>query len=393
MSDITATPPRAGATTTAALPVLDLRDFEGADRRDAFLRELRHTARDIGFFYLVGHGVEEQRVRRIREISRRFFALPQAQKDAIRMANSPHFRGYTRVNHELTRGLPDRREQIDIGAELPALEPAPGDPAWKRLQGPNQWPEGLPELREVALDWSDTLRGIAIRLLRAFAAALEQPEDALDGLVDKTPAQLLKLIRYPGSDEAQDRQGVGPHKDAGILTLLLQDEHAGLQVERDGRWHDVPPLEGAFVVNIGEILELATNGYLRATLHRVVAPAAGVTRLSIGYFLSPSLEGSVPLLPLPEHLAKDALGPESDPLNPLFREIGPNALKGRLRSHPDVTARHYADLQADLQAELQTEPQAEPAADPNVTADRNVTASGRHTANDTPPSTPDRRHG
>lgn len=236
MTDTTATPPRTEVPTEPALPVLDLRDFHVSDRREDFLLELQRTARDIGFFYLVGHGIEEAKIHRIWEISRRFFALPQEDKNAIRMANSPHFRGYTSVDHELTRGHPDHREQIDIGAELPALNLTSGDPTWKRLQGPNQWPERLPELRDTALDWSDSLRDVAIRLLRAFAAALEQPQDALDGLVDKTPAQLLKLIRYPGSDAPKAGQGVGPHKDAGILTLLLQDEHAGLQVERDGRW-------------------------------------------------------------------------------------------------------------------------------------------------------------
>ncbi|MGP9655484.1 isopenicillin N synthase family dioxygenase [Halomonas sp. AOP35-4E-18] len=340
---------RRGATPTTsrkqpALPILDLSDFHSTDQHQDFLANLRQAARDVGFFYLVGHGIDDTLIQQIWQVSRRFFALPQAEKNAISMANSPHFRGYTQLGRELTRGVPDRREQIDIGAELPALELSSNDPAWMRLQGPNQWPSRLPELREVTLEWSATLRSVAIRLLHAFSVALEQPETALDGLINKAPAQLLKLIRYPGSHQTHERQGVGPHKDAGILTLLLQDDHTGLQVERNGEWLDVPPMPGALVINIGEILELATNGYLRATLHRVLVPDAGVTRYSIGYFLSPSLEGSVPLLPLPEHLAKDALGPESDPDNPLFRDIGPNALKGRLRSHPDVTERFYPEL-------------------------------------------------
>ncbi|WP_155834059.1 isopenicillin N synthase family dioxygenase [Halotalea alkalilenta] len=340
--------PGSVSSGAAALPVLDLRELEIPERRAAFLAELGRAAREIGFFYLIGHGVPAEKFVRIEEVSRRFFALPDEEKLAIGMANSPHFRGYTATGHELTRNRPDRREQIDIGVELPALELGPGDPVWKRLQGPNQWPAGLPALREVALDWSATLRQVAIRLLRAFAQALEQPADALDGLIDKTPAQLLKLIRYPGSSDPALRQGVGAHKDAGILTLLHQDHHGGLQVERPEGWIDVPPIEGAFVINIGEILELATNGYLRATMHRVVTPPEGVVRYSIGYFLSPSLEGSVPLLPLPEHLAKLALGPESDPENPLFREIGPNAIKGRLRSHRDVAERHYPEQYAAL---------------------------------------------
>ncbi|MGJ8516524.1 isopenicillin N synthase family dioxygenase [Carnimonas bestiolae] len=328
----------------AALPVLDLRELEQPTQRADFIARLGRAARDVGFFYLKGHGIEPERLVRLEAVAKRFFALPQHEKDAIRMANSPHFRGYTATGHEITRHHPDRREQIDIGAELPALERRAGAPAWERMQGPNQWPESLPELRDEALAWSASLREIAITLLRAFAEALEQPPHALDGLIDGAPAQLLKLIRYPGTSDEQQRQGVGAHKDAGILTLLHQDHHGGLQVERPEGWIDAPPIEGTFVINIGEILELATNGYLRATNHRVITPPEGVVRYSIAYFLSPSLEGNVPLLPLPPHLAKLAQGPESDPENPLFREIGPNAIKGRLRSHPDVAQRHYGDI-------------------------------------------------
>jgi isopenicillin N synthase-like dioxygenase len=134
------------------------------------------------------------------------------------------------------------------------------------------------------------------------------------------------------------------NKDGGFLTLLLQDEHKGLQVEYDGEWADVDPIPGTLVVNIGELLELASNGYLRATVHRVVTPFAGVERLSVPFFFGARLDATIPLLELPPHLAAEARGPASDPENPLFRDVGFNVLKSRLRSHPDVARRHYADL-------------------------------------------------
>jgi isopenicillin N synthase-like dioxygenase len=115
-------------------------------------------------------------------------------------------------------------------------------------------------------------------------------------------------------------------------------------VETSAGWIDVTPRPGTFVVNIGELLELASDGYLRATFHRVVAPPAGVERISVAFFLGARLEATVPLLHLPPELAAQARGPESDPQNPLFRSVGQNYLKGRLRSHPDVARRHHADL-------------------------------------------------
>ena len=101
---------------------------------------------------------------------------------------------------------------------------------------------------------------------------------------------------------------------------------------------------GTFVINIGEQLELASDGYLRATMHRVVSPPAGTQRLSAAFFLGARLDATVPVLTLPPALATHARGPEQDPLNPLIREVGLNYLKGRLRSHPDVARRHHADL-------------------------------------------------
>jgi isopenicillin N synthase-like dioxygenase len=123
------------------IPQLDLRRFDsGAVERAAFLTELRVAAHDVGFFYLVGHDIASDLLGDLMDLTRRFFSLPEADKLAIQMVNSPHFRGYTRIASEFTRGRQDWREQIDMGAERPALAPNRHWPAWTRLRGPNQWP-------------------------------------------------------------------------------------------------------------------------------------------------------------------------------------------------------------------------------------------------------------
>lgn len=327
------------------LPLLDLSLLNGSDtERQAFLSALRHAARDIGFFYLTGHGIDPALLKQIQTLSREFFALPDEEKLAVAMVRSPHFRGYNRAASELTRGQPDWREQFDIGAERTPLPQTPGTPSWARLQGPNQWPEGLPELKPALLQWQREMTGMALRLLRAFALALNLDENAFDELYGDKPNEHIKLIRYPGRETTQSGQGVGAHKDSGFLSFLLQDQQRGLQVEvEEGRWIDAVPQDGTFVVNIGELLELASNGYLRATVHRVETPPAGADRLSIAFFLGARLDAVVPLYQLPEYLALEARGPASDPHNPLFRDVGFNYLKGRLRSHPDVAERYYPE--------------------------------------------------
>lgn len=313
-------------TTLKTLPLLDLSQLDSdARRRRAFLDDLRAAARDVGFFYLRGHGVDSALNARLQQGARQFFALPEADKLAVQMVHSPHFRGYNRAAAELT--LSD------------------DTPRWARLQGPNQWPAALPTLKPLLLQWQQAMTAMSLRLLRAFALALSLPEQAFDRLYGEKPNEHIKLIRYPGRDATGSAQGVGAHKDSGFLSFLLQDEQKGLQVEvSEGRWIDAQPREDTFVVNIGELLELATNGYLRATVHRVETPPAGRDRLSIAFFLGARLDAVVPLYQLPPPLAAQARGPASDPLNPLLRDVGYNYLKGRIRSHPDVAQRFYRDV-------------------------------------------------
>lgn len=328
----------------SALPVLDISQFHGRER-DAFVAELRHVLHDHGFFYLTGHGVEQAFIDDVIAASKRFFALPMDEKLKIEMIKSPHFRGYNRAGQERTRGEQDWREQLDINTEGTAAEIGPGTPPWKWLQGPNQWPEALPELKPLLLAYQAEVTRIGIDILKAIAVALDQPEDVFAGIYDPQPSQLLKIIRYPGRDVAETDQGVGAHKDGGFVTVLLQDKTPGLRVRTEaGEWTSAPPVPGTFVINTGELLELATNGFVRADVHDVVAPPRGVERFSVAFFLGSRPDATIPVIELPEALRSSERGVTSDPLNPIFREVGINQLKSRLRSHPDVAQAHHADL-------------------------------------------------
>ncbi len=329
-----------------SLPILDLSLLDQGDAAAARFRdELRAATHDVGFFYLTGTGVSPELEQRLLEVSRDFFALPEADKLAIENITSPHFRGYTRVGGERTQGRVDWREQIDIGPEREAVTD-PEAPDFARLIGPNLWPAAQPELRVVVEEWHEHLTGIARKLLRAWAAALGAPETYFDEHFGE-PSTLIKIVRYPGTDAPEPQQGVGAHKDSGVLTLLwIEPGKGGLQVERDGAWVDAPPVPGAFVVNIGELLEYATQGYLKATNHRVISPRFPDERISVPFFFNPALDRRLPLIELPPELAAEASGVTQDPANPIHALYGENALKSRLRAHPDVAERWHADLVA-----------------------------------------------
>lgn len=326
------------------LPILDLSKLdEGAAAAAQFRDDLRAATHDVGFFYLTGTGVTSELSGRLHQAALDFFALPDEDKLSIENVKSPHFRGYTRVGGERTQGAVDWREQIDIGPERDAVD---SGPAFNRLLGPNLWPAAQPELREIVAEWHTHLSGVSRKLLRAWALALGAEETYFESNFGE-PSTLIKIVRYPGTDEPEPQQGVGAHRDSGVLTLLwVEPGKGGLQVERDGTWVDAPPVDGAFVVNIGELLEYATGGYLKATNHRVLSPQAPDERISVPFFFNPALDAKLPLIELPAELAAEARGVTDDPTNPIHSLYGENALKSRLRAHPDVAAIHHPDLVA-----------------------------------------------
>ncbi|HEU0101943.1 MAG TPA: 2-oxoglutarate and iron-dependent oxygenase domain-containing protein [Mycobacteriales bacterium] len=319
------------------LPFIDLRELE----HPPGLAALREATHRVGFFYLTGHGVEPGLIAALRDVARRFFALPDEQKRAISMIGSPHFRGYNAVGGELTNGRVDRREQIDIGPERRAI---PGATGPLRLEGPNQWPAELPELRTVVLEYRARMAEVAQILMRRWSQSLGADPVAVDRAFATAPEALLKLISYPARDGVADSdQGVGAHKDPGVLTLLLLEPgSSGLQVaDPSGAWLDAPPVDNAYVVNSGELLEVATGGYLRATPHRVLTAPDAPQRLSIPYFFGPALTVPMPTFELSPELAGAARGIQQDPHNLLFGTYGENLWKARARAHPEVYARWH----------------------------------------------------
>lgn len=332
------------------IPVLDLgaaRQADGSFSPD-FIEQLRDAAHRVGFFQLIGYGAAPGQAEDLLATIKRFFDLPLEERMKLDNRISPHFRGYTRMGTEVTQGRADAREQIDYSPDRePVPDYPPEQPYWL-LQGPNMWPDdSLPELEQAAMAWAGLMSKVGAELLRAIAVSLQLPEDYFDEPFRDSPAWMGKLVHYVGGVvEAAGDQGVGSHADYGFVTLLLQDAVGGLEVlpPGAGEWTPVEPIPGALVVNLGEMLEVATEGYLAATIHRVQAPPPGVDRYSVPFFWSPRLDAVIEPVPLPAELKAQARGISDDPSNPMLASFGLNMLKGRMRAHPDVTERHYPQL-------------------------------------------------
>ena len=283
---------------TSSIPVIDLQAWFGNDQhqRENLCMRVNQVCHEIGFFYVIGHGIPESVSAAYLEMMRRFFALPVEQKQAIDKSHSPQFRGWEQLGSELTNNEIDYREQIDIGVEAQAI--ANPDPWYLALIGPNQWPaeEALPEFRETVSDYFSRLGELSRQILRIMSLSLGLEEAHIENVFGQCPSPYLKLIRYPHTREGAS--GVGTHKDSGFLTLLLQDNQAGLEAQaNDDSWHPVDPLPNSLVVNTGELLQLITHNYFIATPHRVVNRASR-ERYSSAFFYSPDLTTRLDPLPI-----------------------------------------------------------------------------------------------
>jgi isopenicillin N synthase-like dioxygenase len=260
------------------LPIVDLSTSNVAAAVD-------RACREHGFFYVVGHDVDPELRRRLEAGARSFFARTDHEKSSIAMSKGGRaWRGWFPVGGELTSGVPDRKEGIYFGAERPAGDPRP-------LHGPNLFPDD--ELREVVLAWLDSMTALGHRLASAMG---------IDDAIVRDPTILFRIFHYPphpsgggsGKHGGDGGWGVGEHTDYGLLTILLQDATAGLQVRGPDGWIDAPPIEDSFVVNIGDMLERITGGAYRSTPHRV-RNASDVGRLSFPFFFDPSWDAVVPV--------------------------------------------------------------------------------------------------
>jgi isopenicillin N synthase-like dioxygenase len=272
------------------LPVIDL---SGDEHRAA--EAVRDACRRAGFFYIVGHGVEDDLQDRLEALSRRFFAEPIERKMAIRMElGGLAWRGYFPVRGELTKGKPDLKEGLYFGAELPDDHPrvASGTP----LHGRNLFPD-VPRFRETVLDYMSAMTRLGHRMMEIFGLSLGLAESYFNDRYTRDPLVLFRIFNYPAAEPrpSEPEWGVGEHTDYGLLTILKQDDVGGLQVKVPSgttTWIDAPPLPGSFVCNIGDMLDRMTGGFYRSTPHRVLNPG-GRARLSFPFFFDPSFDAEV----------------------------------------------------------------------------------------------------
>ncbi|VTU22096.1 2-oxoglutarate-dependent ethylene/succinate-forming enzyme [Variovorax sp. SRS16] len=278
-----------------ALPLIDIAALVAATpARAAVAAEIGAACRAHGFFYAIGHGVDPALTHRLETLSRRFFALDEATKMRWRMAlGGRAWRGYFPLGGELTSGRPDWKEGLYLGTEL--ADDHPLVRARTPVHGRNLIPD-IEGFGQTLLDYMDAVTQLGHRLMEGIALSLGLEAGYFHDRYTAEPLILFRLFNYPtqpvpaGLDVAW---GVGEHTDYGLLTLLHQDDIGGLQVRTAASWVDATPVPGAFVINIGDMLDRMTGGLYRSTPHRVVRNTSGRDRLSFPLFFDPNFEARV----------------------------------------------------------------------------------------------------
>lgn len=281
------------------LPIIDIAPLDAADR-DGWLgvaQAIDRACRQWGFFYIKGHPISPQRIEALQQAAKTFFAQPLADKLSIDITQTRHHRGYGAIaTEQLDPSLPsDLKETFDMGLHLPAEHP--DVLAEKPLRGPNRHPQ-LPGWQTLMETHYQDMQALAQTLLRAIALALDIDEDFFDQRFED-PVSVLRMIHYPPRQTASspEQQGAGAHTDYGCITLLYQDSAGGLQVRNvDGQWIDAPPIDGTFVVNLGDMMARWSNDQYVSTPHRVISPL-GIDRYSMPFFAEPHPDTRIECLP------------------------------------------------------------------------------------------------
>jgi len=277
------------------LPIIDMAPLFGTDPKAcaSVAGAIARACEDNGFFYVVGHGVGPTTLARLEAEARAFFALATPDKEAIAMARGGGaWRGWFPFRGELTSGRPDDKEGVYFGEELGKDDPRVRA-GWP-LHGANLWPAAAPGLPGAVTAFMAETQAAAGALMRGVSLALGLEAEHFAKAYLARPTILFRIFRYPPT--APNAWGVAEHSDYGLLTLLAQDDAGGLEVKARSGWRPVPPIAGALVCNIGDMLERLTGGRFVSTPHR----ARNVTprdRLSFPFFYDPDFTAAMTPIP------------------------------------------------------------------------------------------------
>ncbi len=285
-----------------SIPLIDLTDAlqPGGSRSAEVAAQFRAAATASGFFYIRHHAVPTALVQQQFDLTQRLMDLPASTREALDLRHSPTLRGFEHVGAQTldAAARPDVKESFCCGMRYPADHPYVL--AGYQTYGPSQWPDELPDAPAQCEAYIQAMLVLSRRLMQLMALSLDLPENYFDA-TGTNPMVTLRMVRYPPHPKDADERtfGAGAHTDWGALTILAQDHHGGLEVAMpDGSWVPATPMEGCFVVNLGDMIPRWTNGLYHSNPHRVRNQySSGAARYSIPFFYEPDYLAQIVAVP------------------------------------------------------------------------------------------------
>ncbi|KAJ4830102.1 hypothetical protein Tsubulata_017789 [Turnera subulata] len=286
--------PKLEITKAEGIPLIDLSILKTPDTNyspdpkalEGLVKEVGDACKEWGFFQIINHGVPQEKRQKIENASRKFFAQSTVEKRKVRR-NEEKVMGYYDTEH--TKNVRDWKEVFDFTLQVPTLIPASYDADDKEVaKWYNQWPEHPSELREACQEYAKEVEQLAFKLMELIALSLGLPENRFHSFF-KDQTTFIRINHYPPCPSPHLALGVGRHKDAGALTILGQDDVGGLQVKRksDGQWIWVEPNPDAYIINVGDIIQVWSNDAYESVEHRVMVNSER-ERFSIPFFFNPA---------------------------------------------------------------------------------------------------------
>lgn len=280
------------------IPIIDIAPLLDGSDAEGVAQQIGKVCEEVGFFYIKNHGVPDAQIEGAYDAAKSLFGLPFETKQKVNIATTGDvLRGYipTYAENADPENSRDFKEAFDFGVAEPEVS---------RFFGPNPMPEELPEFKQVAEAYHDTMLTLARKLVSAIALSLDLPADHF-GSIHSKPITIQRFLHYPPQqgEVSQEEIGIGAHTHYGFLTILNQDTVGGLQVRNlEGEWISAPPVEGTFIINIGDIVQTLTNGRYSSTVHRVIN-RSGAERYSIPFFIDADYDAVIE--PLPNCVTED----------------------------------------------------------------------------------------
>ncbi|GLJ42647.1 hypothetical protein SUGI_0883840 [Cryptomeria japonica] len=274
--------PTATPVYTESIPVIDLHDLDGPNRQDT-VSAITKSCEEWGFFQVVNHGIPERVMEKMVEAHHRFFEQPEEEKAKYKAEGpqKPVIYG-TSFTAKDERILEWRDFLLLMIGELNA-------------QTAECWP---PVIQDAGLEYASEVRKVAVKVLAALSESIGIPT-----ILEKMMGyERVVLNYYPPCPNPDMTFGLSSHSDVGLLTVLLQDDVGGLQVFHNDRWVAVQPIRNAFVINVGDMLQVLSNGRFQSAEHRAV-PSSSQTRISIPLFSAPKSDTLIE--PIPELINED----------------------------------------------------------------------------------------